>query len=284
MRIFVTGATGFLGSHLIPLLRKRNYELLLLSRNCSGNDFIKGDLGKSASWYRRLKKFKPEVAIHLAWEGVATYQTTPPEVAILNLENSLLLITLLSQSGCRRFVGLGSVTEYSQDVTPFIASKIALRIFGEAISRKYGMQFLWARPFYIYGPGQREAALLPSVIRSLRTGEIPEIKNPAMRQDFIYVGDVARAILVIAEKSKEASAVYEIGQGKSFPIGKLVNTAYKQIGLKARYNPKSLPKGGEKNPLVANMSSLRKLGWGPRTSFEEGIKKMVEFYRRQKNL
>ena len=278
MRIFVSGATGFLGSHLVPLLRKKKHKLFLLSRSRGGKDFIKGDIGKPNAWYQKLEKFKPEATIHLAWEGVADYQKTPPEVAFLNLENSLELIKLLSKIGCKRFVGLGSVMEYSQNLTPFTASKIALRGFGEALSLASGIQFLWARPFYVYGPGQRPQALLPTIINSLLDGKDPEIKNPMLVQDFIYVDDVAEALLRIAEMGQEETKVYEIGRGKAFPIGTIANIAYKQLGLSEPYDESSVSSGDDVTP-IADIAPLGSLGWMPKTDFKKGISKMIEFYK-----
>ncbi|KKU60164.1 MAG: NAD-dependent epimerase/dehydratase [Parcubacteria group bacterium GW2011_GWA2_47_12] len=278
MRIFVTGSSGFLGSHLIPLLYKEKHQVLLLSRTNKSKNYINGNLGTLDLWKSKLKKFKPDVTIHLAWEGVANYNTTPPDVALRNIVNSVKLDQFLGQIGCKRFVALGSAIEYAKDLSPFSVSKMSFKVLGEAAANQYGMEFFWATPFYIYGPGQREEALLPHTITALLHGADPDIKNPNTRQDFVYVEDVAKALLLIAKKGKKETSRYQIGSGKPSFVGNLLNIVNKKLGLKENYlEPKSA--GNVAPPLVANTDALNRLGWVPEISLEEGVEKTVDYYR-----
>lgn len=282
MRLFVTGATGFIGASLVPLLYKEKHKVLCLSRrSISDQNYIKGDLGNINTWRNKVKKFNPNVAIHLAWEGVANYHATTPDVALRNIDNSLQLIRLLGEAGCKRFVALGSATEYAESKTPFSVSKIAFRALGEATANKYGMEFFWATPFYIYGPGQRKEALLPHTITALLRGSIPDIKNPNANQDFIYVEDVANALMLIAEKGRKETSLYQIGSGKAFLVGNLLNIAYGELGLREPYKKQKTAHFGKVlAPQIANIDSLKRLGWRPAVTLAKGIEKTVDYYRK----
>lgn len=270
-----------MGSSLLRVSKDTNHKFLLLSRTEEGGRFLKGDIGDDGRWVEEFKKFKPEAVIHLAWENVANYNTTTLDVALKNFHNSLKLYRLSSEIGCKKFIALGSIAEHLGNMNLFLASKVSLRAFGEAISKDSPTQFLWVRPFYIYGPGQRPQALLPSIIVTLINGGTPDIKNPLLEQDFIYVDDVAHSLLIIAEKSDSKFEVYEVGQGKVFSIGGLTNIAYQKLGLKERYNDSKLIPRGEAKPLQANSSLIQSLGWRPETDYEKGIEEMINFYKSQ---
>ncbi|MBI2024342.1 NAD(P)-dependent oxidoreductase [Candidatus Giovannonibacteria bacterium] len=278
MKIFITGSSGFLGKSLLKVLRNSQHEILCLSRKNSASGYIKGDIGNLSAWSQKLKEFCPDAAIHLAWENVANYNATTPEAALGNFINSLNLYRFLGKTGCKKFITMGSVSEHSNNMNPFLASKVALRSFGEGISRDSNTQFLWVRPFYIYGPGQRREALLPTIVSTLLNNGVPEIKNPSLRQDFIYVDDVARAILKIAERSEEKFQIYEIGRGETFLIGQLANIAYRQLGFREKYEVLS-DETGDIKPLVADTNLIRQLDWIPEVDYEKGIKEMIDFYR-----
>ena len=281
MRIFVTGSSGFLGSHLIPLLYREKHKVLLLSRSGGGKDYIKGDLANMGAWKNKVKKFKPDAAIHLAWEGVAHYHATIPDMAFRNIDNSLQLVRFLGKIGCKRFVALGSAAEYAKDLTPFSVSKTSFRVLGEATAHQYGMEFFWATPFYIYGPGQRKEALLPHAITALFRGSLPDIKNPDVSQDFIYVEDVAKALLLIAKKGKKETSQYQIGSGKAFWVGNILNIVYSKFDLRMPYKkPKRAGFGKVATPLTANIDVLKRLGWRPEIVLKKGIGKTVDYYRK----
>lgn len=282
MRIFITGASGFLGSHLVPLLQKgKKHQMLLLSRTIEDSIHIKGDIGNIDAWKDKVERFKPDAAIHLAWEGVATYNTSPPDIALKNIVNSVNLTSFLGQIGCKRFVALGSATDFSKNLTPFAVTKVAFRVLGEATAAQSGMVFFWTSPSYIYGPGQREEALLPYAINSLLKGVKPEIKNPGLRQDFIYVSDVARALKLILEKGEKKTGWYQIGSGKAFLVGNLLNIAYGKLGLREPYKKqKTADFGKVLAPQIANIDALKRLGWRPEVTLEKGVANTVNYYRK----
>ena len=246
MRIFITGGTGFIGRPTVLELQKCGHQLLLLapeSRRESSERFggrgiplTKGDLGNPKKWEVAVKRFRPEAALHMAWEGLPDYGE---DISEKNLIQGLRFYRLLGKIGCKKVVTTGSCWEYgirqgklSEDMplhpfNAFSAAKNALHWFGECIAGDYDMQFIWTRLFFVYGPGQRKESLIPYLISCKKMGIKPEIKNPNKGNDFIYVNDIALALGILLEKRIKGSGVtYNIGAGRLISNVKVLNTVY----------------------------------------------------------
>ncbi|MAF50512.1 MAG: hypothetical protein CMH64_00300 [Nanoarchaeota archaeon] len=278
MRIFVTGGTGFIGRHVVERLLEGDNEILLLTceDKIEGVNSIEGDLSDIESWKEKLENFKPEVCVHLAWEGIPDYGY---EISSKNLKYGLDLFSVLAEIGCSKIIGIGSCWEYENkngelkegDVinpsSPFNVAKNSLRLMGETLANEKNIQFIWTRLFYVYGPGQKEHSLIPHIINCIKNKEDPEIKTPNAKNDFVYVGDVADAIYSIVENGE--SSIYNIGSGKSTSVKEIVEIVSKH------YNFDVLLKDSESDvDFWADISKTKnELDWEPKTDILEGIKK-----------
>jgi len=272
MRIFVTGGKGFIGRHVVERLRLDGHELLVLSKN----------LADIEQWKGEITSFKPDWTIHLAWEGIPDYGA---EMSARNLIYGLNLMKILADSGCRSVLGVGSCWEYGQETgeiqeglpprttNAFTAAKNTLYYLSQQIAEENDMQFVWARLFYVYGPGQKETSLVPHLVKQYLTKQEPEIKNPNGGNDFVYVKDVAEALALIIEKCPHKKAVYNIGSGQLTGVGEIVNLIYdKNLGV-------SSPNG-----FWADISSIKRdIGWRPLTDINTGVKEVVAHYERTSN-
>ncbi len=298
MKIFITGGTGFIGSYLVLKLAKRKHKLLLLVRGpykkLAGRDksiaFLETDLKDAPTLKKELRKFKPDAVIHLAWEGIGTLDYGP-ETSIKNLNYSLNLIKAAAESKCGIFVGVGSSWEYgdslgraSEDNPPpkphdlvaaLVAAKRAIKAIGGKIAEKGGMQFIWAVPFFVFGPKQRSSSLIPYLISNFKKGAAPAISNKEGGNDFIYVQDVADALIAILENCKRSSAVYNVGTGRITSVAKIANLVAREFGQKPFIKEPKKPLG-----FYAGISKIRRdTGWKPKTSIKEGVKKTVNYYK-----
>ncbi len=289
MKIFVTGGTGFLGRHVVAELRARGHRLLVLSRSARqrerGVEFVRGDLAAIVRWRGVLKKFKPEAAIHLAWEGIPDFSATR---CANNLIGGLNLISALGEAGCRKIIAIGSCFEYGnvigkiseeQCIRPhnaFSAAKHSLHIMGRQIAHEKDMAFVWLRPFYIYGPGQRKSSVIPFIIDAAKNNLPPILKTPLMRNDFVYTGDVAAAILDAVKNGKDGG-IYNIGSGKPIPIKKIAEIIYTELaGREGWLRVKTLFRGASSGGFYADLAAARHdLGWRPKTTLKAGIKKTI---------
>lgn len=276
MRIFITGGTGFIGKHLVKKLKEdKNNELFLLSK----------DLADIKTWKKEVEDFRPEAAIHLAWEGLPNYDS---QTSIKNLKYGLNLINILAEIGCKTILSAGSCWEYgeqsgklTENTSPksfnaFAAAKNSLHLLGKEIAKENNIQFIWTRFFYVYGPGQRETSLIPYLMNCVQNGKTPEIKNPFAKNDFIYVEDITMAISQIIENCKE-SAVYNIGSGYLTSIQEVIKIIFDNYGLQNQYK-EITPASTDvlSAEFYADISKIKKeIGWEPKISINEGIKKMI---------
>jgi len=296
MRVFVTGGTGFIGQHVLRYLLQNDHELLVLKlenedvsqfKSLKGLEFFEGNLENLKAVRTQLKTFQPEATVHLAWEGIPNYDYT---LSTKNLLQSLRLLMLLAELGCKKILCTGSCWEYVNKVgklsedsliqasNPFTAAKISLHTMGREIAKANAQQFIWVRLFYVYGPGQKSHSLIPHIISSIRSGKALEIKTPRTRNDFIYVEDVARAITQLMD-AQTTHEVYNIGSGTSTEITDIINMAYQAYGLKQHFTP--APKSREiPVNFWADISRIHdQVGWEPQVKIKEGIQRTVDYWK-----
>ncbi len=289
MRVFITGGTGFIGRHVFRELKRRKHRVLALSLTAEkeqGATLIKGDLSSIKKWERQLRKFKPQVAIHLAWEGIPDFSYSK---CVKNLEIGLALFDVLAAAGCKKIIAAGTGFEYNGcvgkipdaiDVRPtsaIAASKHALHLMGEALAREHKMGFIWIRPFNPYGPGQRSGSLIPHIMRSVAIDVPLHLKNPLAQGDFVYVGDVARAIADTVSRGR-GYATYNIGSGKLSAVKNIAKLVCREMKTRKSYYESfaRTAKGKTMPAPYADIKKIRKeIGWRPTTNLEKGIRNTV---------
>jgi len=283
MKIFITGGTGFIGKHVVEKLREdKNNELFLLSKN----------LADIKIWKKEVKDFNPDAIIHLAWEGLPDHGT---KISMKNLKYGLDLLVLSAEIGCKVFLSTGSCYEYGlkpgemsegrqpKSIDAFAVAKNCLCQLGMEIAKEHNTRFIWARLFYVYGPGQRELSILPYLIQCAKNKKTPEIKNPSAKNDFVYIQDVADALCLLLQKSAK-TGVYNIGSGHLTAILNTIETVSDYFGVQNTYNDiGSKATGLLPSDFYADISKIKKdTGWEPKVDIQEGIKKTIGYYENGK--
>lgn len=302
MRLLVTGATGFLGAHLLQRLAgEEDASVAVLLR--PGADAwriehlrprlkeIVGDLKTPGSYAAAVREFAPDAVAHLAWSGVGNRYRNELSQVEDNLLATLELVQVAGEAGCRVWLGMGSQAEYgplnarideespTRPTTLYGAAKLSAGVLAGQLCRQADVRFVWLRLFSSYGPLDDPGWMIPSLILKLLRRERPSLTEGTQRWDYIYAADVAEAIHLTL-RTPEASGVYNLGSGEAHSLRRVVESVRDLI------DP-SLPLGFGEVPfredqvmhLEAETARLRALGWSPRVGLPEGLAKTVEWYR-----
>jgi nucleoside-diphosphate-sugar epimerase len=296
MRVLITGASGFVGRHVVDALTREGHDLGLVARGVRASAavrtpkvaFIAGDLDDVASIRDSVVQFAPEACVHLAWADIPNYSAQPSSG---NLRRSISLIDLLlDETPCRRLVVTGTCLEYGRlngvctetdDVrlTSFIAwAKQSLREYLEVKARRVPVELMWLRLFYVYGPGQRSDSLLPTLITNILHGQDPTILNPFNAQDFVYVADVADAVRQALAPDAEPG-VYNIGSGRATSVLDMCQLVEACVGASPRVSQMLRTRPVPQHPACFWASTAKAalgLRWKAACPLADGVRRQVK--------
>jgi nucleoside-diphosphate-sugar epimerase len=290
-KVLITGASGFLGTHLWQRVCQKNGEVHATSRTRRSN--VKGgpiwwqtDLEDLGAVRSLLANVKPDIIFHLSGlaSGIQTIDFVLPTFHSL-LTSTVNLLTVATEMGCRRIVLAGSLNEPQSDhaecipSSPYAAAKWASSGYGHMFHALYGTPLVIVRTFMTYGPGQDSRKLIPSVVLSLLKGESPKLSNGQWNADWIYIDDVIEGFLAAALAPKVEGGTFDLGSGSLVTVRELVDQVVEIMGspIKPQFGALSdrLIEPARKAELS---STFRKLGWKPEISLETGLQRTVEWY------
>jgi NAD dependent epimerase/dehydratase len=309
-RILVTGAGGFIGSHVTELLLREGYEVRALARYNG-----RGDIG-------HLSSLPPELCdrlvirlgdvtdpflmrdlvegcdsvLHLAaLIGIPYSYIAPASYIATNVSGTLNVLEACRQAKVRRVIVTSTSEVYGtalhtpidekhplQGQSPYSASKIAADKLAESYFRSFDVPVVILRPFNTFGPRQSARAVIPTVlVQALAGAREIELGNLEAKRDLTFVTDIARAyLLALAAQDIEGETIH-FGHGEAFSIGEIAELCLKVVGSQAKIvsaERRLRPEKSEVGLLLCNPTRARALlGWTPQVPFETGIALTAEY-------
>lgn len=310
--VVVTGADGFIGSHLVERLVAEGARVrafcLYTSRGTLGwldeiepsvlaqIDVRRGDIRDARFVAEAIAGM--EVVFHLAALIAIPYSYTAPESFVdTNVRGTLNVLEAVRDTGVRRLIntstsevyGTPSALPITEDhplnaQSPYAATKVAADQLALAYQRSFGVPVVILRPFNTYGPRQSARAVLPTMLRQLLAGQ-SEIRLGRLdpRRDLTYVADTVDAYVLAAEAPGIDGATIQLGTGRSESVGELFRLACELLGVEARPIEEASrvrPDASEVLVLQSDPARARALlGWEATTSLEEGLRRTIAWLR-----
>ncbi len=310
-QVLITGAGGFLGSHLAEtLVRKGARTRALVHYNALGTrgwldtsplagemEIVAADVCDARMMHRVLRGV--DVVFHLAaLIGVPYSYHAASSYVRVNVEGALNLLEAARDAGVERFVQTSTSQVYGtaqqvpisethplQAQSPYSASKIAADKLAESFHRSFALPVTAVRLFCTFGPRQSTRAIVPTIITQLLRGNRVRLGNIYPTRDYNFVTDSMRAFLLAAETEDAVGRTMNIGGCTEISIRDLAHTLGRLIGHDEieiiSATERSRPKGSEVERLLADTSLAREiLGWAPEVPQEEAFQRTIEWYRR----
>jgi nucleoside-diphosphate-sugar epimerase len=296
-RVLVTGATGFIGNRTLEPLLAAGYEVHALARREVRVPEVSAhpvDLVRDPAATRSLlEELAPDALLHLAWYAEpGRFWTAPENLSWVGA--SLGLLRAFAQAGGRRVVMAGTCAEYDWShelarehdtpLTPstlYGAAKNATRLVSESFAAQEGLSLAWGRVFFLYGPGEHEARLVPSVARSLLAGQPARTTAGTQVRDFMHVADVARAFAELLDS--DVTGAVNIASGNPRALRELIEAVGRASGRLELLELGALAeRPGEPDRLIADARRLRdEVGFVPSMDLEQGVAETVRWWSEQ---
>lgn len=308
-RALITGAGGFIASHLVPYLHEKGFEIwACYHRHRYRFPFpvrwIRADLTRSPEALGLIRESRPNVVFHLAGQAVPSKSWKEPGRTLeLNVAASIFLlegvvrfspqarVILVSSAQVygRTFFEKGRVSESdpTNPVNPYAASKLLMEMAALNFFKEHGVSVVIARAFNQTGAGQKETYVLSDFCRQIafmeRKKRLPVLKvgNVNITRDFIHVRDSVRAYNLLARRGR-AGEIYNVGTGKGVRLSEVLDFLAGQSRI--RFKVKVLSSRLRRNDpphAVLDSSKLKGLGWRPQGSIWDALRELLQEWRQK---
>ena len=301
-RILLTGATGFLGSHVLRRLLAAGQTAVAAVIRSSSNPWriadltgrferVDGDLRRLTAAESAVTAFTPDTVVHLAWAGVTNAFRNDPR-QIENVEATANLVRLAQGCGVKHWIGLGSQAEYgpqsgaigedaaTQPTTLYGVTKLCACMLARHLCAAARLRFAWVRLFSAYGPMDDPSWMIPHVTLRLLNGARPALTAGTQRWDYVYVADAADAIVRVAQ-TPAAAGIFNLGSGRTETIRTVVERIRDLVNPAAELGFGEVPyRPDQVMHLEADIAKLTAAtGWTPQTPLDKGLQMTVKWYQ-----
>lgn len=314
--VLVTGAAGFIASHLVEALVNQGAEVRAFVRYNSRNDpgllkllppevfsqleIIPGDLRDLPAIYSAMRNV--QFVFHLgALIAIPYSYIHPAEVVETNITGTLNVLLAGREQSVERIIHTSTSEVYGtalrvpidenhplQGQSPYSASKIGADKLVESFYRSYGLPVVTLRPFNTYGPRQSARGVIPTIISQALSQDVVHLGNLHSRRDLTYVSDTVDGFIKVAEAQEIEGETFNLGTGSEVSIRNLAEEIITIIGKPVQIKvdtARMRPKKSEVERLLADNTKAREmLGWEPKISLHDGLETTIEWIQEHLDL
>ncbi len=314
-KILVTGADGFIGSHLVEYLHAKGYEIRALSLYNSFNNWgwleqvdclneievVTGNISDPFFCNEITKEI--DTIFHLAALIAIPYSYVAPASYVdVNINGTVNMCKAAMENGCRRFIHTSTSEVYGtaqyvpidelhplRPQSPYSASKISADAMAMSFYNSFELPLTTVRPFNTYGPRQSARAVIPTIITQIASG-IKEIKlgDLSPTRDFNYVYDTCNGFYQLAQCNDAIGKVVNIGSNYEISVKDTLNKIKKLMSSDVKFitdEQRIRPQKSEVKRLWCDNTLINELtGFKPQFTIDEGLSKTIEWFKDSKNL
>ena len=301
--ILITGAAGFVGANLsryfvsqgikIHIIIKKNSNLWRLKDVISKIHVHYSDLSNKKNIQKIIKKIKPKTIFHLAANGAYSDQNNLGKIKESIFDSTFNLVNECQKYKFNIFINTGSSSEYgfkkqkmkeSDSLVPnsyYSVFKSSATLYCQFESINSNIQIVTVRPFHVYGPFERPSRLIPVLIKKMLSNKNISLVSPKISRDLIYIDDLIKFYLKIANKKNLIGEIFNLGSGKKHTIKDIYNSLKKLTGYKKKNLWNTMKnRTWDQTIWFADMSHVkRKINWMPKVNLNNGLSKTVNWYK-----
>lgn len=295
-RILITGITGFVGSHLAKKLIEKGAYVFGTSKTVKSKNILKANIINYSALDTFIKDAKIEICFHLAGESLVEFgQKYPYSTFKVNTQGTLNILEIARKYKLEKIVIASTSHVYGENKIPYYegytprpsrpyeTSKACTDLIAQAYAENFGLPVLIPRFVNIYGPGDLHFdRLIPKTMRSVFLGESPKIWGGDALRDYLYIDDAINAYIELAKVNISdvlGNRVFNFGSGNPLSVRQLVTKIINLSGKELEIISTNKERIAEiKTQYVSWKKAMKLLGWQPKTSLEEGLKKTLTWY------
>jgi len=307
-KVFITGATGFIGSNLTRRSLDNGAEVFINIRKTSDTWRIRDVLNEvnvipvDITEYKKLKdslkEIRPDIVFHLATYGGKAEQKNTEKIIETNIIGTVNLLRSCRDIDLNLFVNTGSSSEYGikdsamtescllEPVTEYGASKAAATLFCQTITVTENLPIVTLRLFSPYGRYEQKSRLVPSLILSALQKINPRITSRQFVRDFIFIEDVLDAYEAVIDIKNAPGKIFNIGSGQQHSVGEVADMIVGLLGNEVTYEV-GMPQAWKNEPTFWQADIQRakaELDWEPKYSLRKGLSATIDWFKLNKEL
>lgn len=285
-RALVTGATGFIGKWLVEGLRERGVKVHV----------FRGDITDQAIVEQEVAEAQPETVFHLAAYGTFGHEKDVQRMINVNVTGTYHLLSAAAESGCKAFVFVASAKEYAPSRVPiteevplspwdeYAVTKAAATFYCRLVAEKSDMAASVLRLSPVYGPGDSPNRFVLTAVRAAFDSTPFTISVGSLVRNFTYIDDIVEAFLAASVRLGETYEEFNIGSHEAHSFEDILAAIERVTGKKIARVAAPYSGGGDDSWVLSNSKAQRLLGWQPRISLEEGMRRTVAWCQNQTSL